>query len=148
MIRQVRRGDVGELPELDEEPLEPPDVPELLSAPTARTRKQTRRAADTTELSVEERVSLTHTSDAQSLMRAYNEEFEEEILGQITDQWRRLTRSRGDMDGMMDDLRRETSGALADTMGVVRRHSDELIETHAARGGLKSTQAGFQQLER
>ena len=147
MISQIKRGDPGELPAIDEEPLLPPDVPKLLREPTGRTRKQTRRAAETTGQLVEDRVALSATTSAGELIAAFNEDFEEEMLRQIHAQWRALTRARGEMDGMMDGLRRETSEHLGKTLKVVRKSGDALIDTHASRGGLKAAQAGFHQLE-
>lgn len=147
MIRQIKRGDPGELPEIEQEPLEPPDVQELLHEPTGRIRKQTRKAADTTGHMVEERAEVSPVVGADELTRAFDEGFEEELLKQIFAQWRQLTRARGDMDGMMDALRRETSEHLGQTLGLVHKTGNDLIDTHASRGGLKASQAGFHQLE-
>ncbi len=80
-------------------------------------------------------------------MEAFGEGFEEELLSQIYQKWRGLTRARGEMDGMMDALRRETQSHLGQTLARVTEVGDELIDQHAADGGLKAAQAGFNQLE-
>lgn|GEM_PF-1808658 len=147
MIRQIKRGDPGELPEIDEEPLEPPDAQQLLREPTGRTRKQTRKAAETTGVMVEDRIALSPKTHSDELERSFDEAFEEELLKQIHNQWRALTRARGEMDGMMDGLRRQTSEHLGQTLKIVRKTGDSLIDSHASHGGLKAAQAGFNQIE-
>ena len=147
MIAQIKRGDSGELPEIDEEPLEPPDINQLLREPTAKTRKQTRKASESTGALVEEAIDLTFRTGADELERAFDESFEQRLLEQIFTQWRTLTRSRGEMDTMMNTLRRATSDELGEALKVVRKSGDHLIDTHASIGGLKAAQAGFNQLE-
>jgi len=148
LIRQIKRGEPRELPEVDTEPLEPPELQALVRQPTGRTRKQTRHAADGIGESVEERVKVIPEITAARLAKRFGEDFEEDLLRQVYAKWRELTRARGEMDGMMDGLRRETSEHLGQTLTTVRRTGDVLIDQHASDGGLKAAQAGFNTLER
>jgi hypothetical protein len=146
-IRQLKVGEaiVSDVP--DAAPLGPPEAQALLKPSTGRTRQQTRRAAEGTGALVEERLVPKMTTERDALLEAFDEGFERELMRQIHQQWRTLTRSRGDMDAMMDALRRETSAHLLKTLDLVRKTGDRLVEENASPGGLKSAQAGFQQLE-
>jgi hypothetical protein len=146
-IRQLKIGEAiaSEVP--DAAPLGPPDAQALLKPSTGRTRQQTRRAAEGTGALVEERLVPKPTTERAAMLEAFDEGFERELMRQIHQQWRALTRSRGDMDAMMDALRRETSASLVKTLDLVRKAGDRLVEENASPGGLKSAQAGFQQLE-
>ncbi len=147
MITQIKRGEPDDLPEIESEPLAPPDTGVLLKQPTSRTRKQTRRAAEGIGDQVEQRLALSEKTSAEQLQQSFDEAFERELLQQITQQWRTLTRERGEMDSMMNTLRRTTSDALGKTLTLVHDTGDHLVDTHASRGGLKAAQAGFNQIE-
>jgi hypothetical protein len=146
-IRQLKVGEQVAPEEPDAAPLGPPEVQALLKPSTGRTRQTTRRAADSTGALVEERIVPKTTTARDALLAAFDEGFERELMRQIHQQWRALTRSRGDMDAMMDALRRETSSSLVKTLDLVRKTGDRLVEQNASPGGLKAAQAGFQQLE-
>lgn len=147
MIAQIKRGEPKELPEIESEPLAPPEIKELLKLPTSRTRKQTHRAAEGIGDLVEQRLALSERTSDTDLLAAYDADFEQDLFRQIYQQWRKLTRDRGEMDSMMNALRRETSEALGKTLKLVHDTGDELVDTHASQGGLKAAQAGFNQIE-
>ena len=147
MIAQIKRGEPRALPQIEEDAIEPPDLDGLLRDSTSRTRKRTHQASEATGAIVEEQLNLGIKTTPRQLSGAFDEDFERELLGQVHTQWRALTRDRGEMDEMMNALRRETSDHLNQTLGLVQRLGDELIDAHAAHGGLKASQAGFQQLE-
>lgn len=147
MISQIKKGEPRDLPEIESEPLAPPDTRELLKLPTTKTRKQTHRAAESIGDLVDQRVQLSDQTSAQQLLGSFNDDFERDLLKQIYQQWRTLTRDRGEMDSMMNTLRRTTSEALGKTLKLVHDTGDDLVDTHASQGGLKAAQAGFNQIE-
>lgn len=146
-IGQIKRGEARTVPELEETPIHPPEVNALLKPSTGRTRQRTKKAAETTGVFVEDRLEPTPMVHADEIVQTFDENFEHELLKQIYHQWRTLTRARGEMDGMMDDLRRETSTQLNKALDVVHKTGNQLIDEFASVGGLKVAQAGFNQLE-
>lgn len=147
-VAQIRRGENLELPEDEQdEDLLPPELAALIKPSTARTRQRTRKAAEVTGQLVEDRLQPAPHVSAQALQGAFDEEFERELLKHIYSQWRTLTRARGEMDEMMNALRRQTSDQLGKTLGLVRKKGDALIDEHASHGGLKAAQAGFNRIE-
>lgn len=147
-IAQIKRGEHIALPaDEPDKDLEPPEIAALIKPSTARTRQRTRKAADVTGQLVEDRVKPAPHVTAEALAESFNEDFERELLKHIYTQWRTLTRARGEMDDMMNELRRQTSTQLEKTIGLVRKKGDALIDEHASYGGLKAAQAGFDQLE-
>jgi hypothetical protein len=145
-IRRIRDGEHGPLPEVDGEPIEPPQVDDLVAEPAEQLGEETGRAARRLSGAVDTRVSVSPATTVDEVESRFDEAFEAHLLEKIQRQWANFTRRRGEMDEMVDTLRRDTSEQLAQTLDEVRETGDRLIEEHASQGGLKRANAGFGEL--
>jgi hypothetical protein len=149
-ITRIRDGEHGPLPDVLEltkhEPIEPPRIDELVSEPAQRLGEETGRAADAMEGQVLGRLEAAPETTVDQVESLFDVSFEDSLLEGIQSQWQNFTRRRGEMDDMVDALRRDTSDRLTDTLHVVKKTGDTLIEKHASKGGLKRAYAGFGEL--
>jgi hypothetical protein len=149
-ITRIRDGEQGPLPDVSQltkqKPIEPPRIDELVSEPAARLGETTGRAADRMEQKVLGQLEAAPATTVDQVEARFAESFERDLLDSITRQWQGFTRRRGEMDDMVDALRRDTSDRLGQTLQVVKDAGDTLIEKHASKGGLKRAYAGFGEL--
>ncbi len=140
-------GREGEADFDEEELIEVSPPPEdLLDPPRQRLRSKTRATADRLTSAVDDRLYVDASTTMNALRSSFDPEFEERLYREVHDAWITLTRNRGAMDSMVNDLRRSTAQHLETTVEQSRRGADRLIEDHAARGCLKSAQSGFRRL--
>ncbi len=125
----------------------PPPLPELVEKAERRLRQHTEQAAARLTKNIEERTFIGAAQTSQALQQAFDDAFEEALFGDVYGSWRGLSQKRGNMDAMIDDLRRGISGHLMKILGDVRAYSDGLIEEHAVSGGLAGVEASFNQLQ-
>jgi len=69
-----------------------------------------------------------------------------ELEVDIQKEWRSIVQAQGQMDVMVDALRRESSRQLTGELSELRRLSDSMVQQTAARHGLGAMQAGFERL--
>ncbi|MBA2664623.1 MAG: hypothetical protein H0U74_20215 [Bradymonadaceae bacterium] len=146
-IARLRQTNRTKAAEVSAEPFAPPPINELVENADRRLRQQTKGAADRLAARIEDRIVISAERTSRALQDAFNSGFEDELFREVHDSWMALTRRRGNMDDMIDELRRNTSGHLGKTLVRVRTCSDGLIEEHASQGGLKSAQMGFNLLQ-
>jgi hypothetical protein len=145
-MKRIRDGEHGPLPDVSDEPIEPPRIDELVAEPAERLGEETGRAAEQMERQVLGRLQASPQTTVDEVESLFDEAFEERLLERIHGQWQNFTRRRGEMDDMVDALRRDTSQNLSETLGVVKKAGDKLIEDYASKGGLKRAYAGFGEL--
>jgi hypothetical protein len=145
-LERLRTGEQGALPRVDAEPIEPPQIAELVREPQSSLAGETGRAAEAMAGRVRGRVEVGAATGVEQVERLFDRDFEEELRARIHEEWRSFTRRRGQMDDMVDALRRDTSAHLGRTLGVVKKAGDRLIAEHAGKGGLKRAWAGFAEL--
>ncbi|MFP4601221.1 MAG: hypothetical protein ACLFVJ_23435, partial [Persicimonas sp.] len=145
-IRRLEVGDHGALPEIKDAPIAAPEVDDLVAEPSERLAADCEQAAQRTSSKVRNRLQVSAATGVDQVEADFDEGFEEQLLEDIHRQWLNFTRRRGEMDDMVDALRRDTSAELTDTLEVVQQAGDELIEEHASKGGLKRALAGFGEL--
>lgn len=131
-----------------EQPMESivPPPEELLEPPRKRLSQITSGTARRLSAEVEDRLVVDAWTTAGEVHRRFDDEFEQHLFDRVHDSWMELTRNRGAMDDMVDQLRRETTAHLIETLSNSRSHADRLIEEQAGRGGLKTARAGFRRL--
>lgn len=145
-LARIKMGELGALPDVSDAPIAPPQLAELLDEPQRSLARDTGRAADTMAAKILGRVAVNADTRGERVEASFDEAFEQALQADIYREWRDFTRRRGHMDVMVDTLRRETSAALGETLGVVKEVGDRLIDKHASKGGLKRAYAGFEQL--
>ena len=132
----------SDLPALDR------DDADLMADPQRRLKQVTASTADRLTSKVDDRVVLDDATTTRELLDSFDEAFEDRLYEQVHEAWQKLQRRSGAMDDMIDDLRREASRELDDTIEAARKGADRLIETHAAEGGLQTARAGLRELRR
>lgn len=145
-LERLEKGDQDALPDVSGEPIEPPPIDELVREPGERLGAETGRAADAMKRRVLGQVVASAQTSVDQVEASFDDAFEAQLLENIHRQWQNFTRRRGEMDDMVDALRRDTSSSLAETLEVVARAGDRLIEEHASKGGLRRAYAGFGEL--
>lgn len=145
-LNRLRKGDHGPLPDVSDTPIEPPGVGEMIRAPQEVLARDTSAMAEAMRAKVTGRIDISAKTRQDTVERLFDERFQRELHADIHQEWRGFTRRRGQMDDMVDALRRDTSRALAKTLSVVKLEGDELIDDYASKGGLKRAWAGFDQL--
>ncbi|AWV89752.1 hypothetical protein [Bradymonas sediminis] len=145
-LARIKRGEQGGLPKVSDAPISPPKVEDLLAEPVRSLAKETGSSAKAMAARILGRVAVNADTRASLVESRFDDAFEEELRAHIYDEWRAFTRRRGQMDEMVDALRRETSGELGQTLSVVQKVGDRLIDEHASKGGLKRAYAGFEEL--
>lgn len=145
-LARLREGERSLQADVDAEPFAPPAVNDLLQGPDRSLGKHTSGVADRLAGRIEDRTTIAKERTSRELLNLFDDAFEEDLYRQVTESWVALTRDRGNMDDMIDDLRRGTSRHLGETLRNVRRYGDGLIEEQASQGGLKSTLRAFNTL--
>lgn len=145
-LLRLKKGEQGPLPDVSDEPISPPEIAELVAEPQQSLARDTGRAAASMANKILGRVTLNADTRGDLVEDRFDEAFEDTLRADIYREWRDFTRRRGQMDGMVDSLRRETSAELAQTLGVVQKAGDRLIDDFASKGGLKRAYAGFEEL--
>lgn len=123
-----------------------PPSEELLEPSEKRLHQETSQAARRLARSVDDRLLISPQTTTAQLMQAFDENFEDDLYRQVHQTWTNLTRRRGAMDSMVDDLRADIALHLEKTIIDSRNRADRLIEEYAAKGGLQAAQAGFRRL--
>lgn len=145
-LARIKKGELGPLPDVSDEPISPPEIADLLKEPQQKLAGDTRAAADSMANKILGRITVNADTRADLVETRFDEAFEDSLRADIHREWRDFTRRRGQMDGMVDTLRRDTSAELGQTLGVVKEVGDRLIDEHASKGGLKRAYAGFEEL--
>ncbi|MGM0558175.1 MAG: hypothetical protein ACQEVA_17455 [Myxococcota bacterium] len=145
-LDRLRSGDRVDTPEVDDETVETPDRTKLLTEPVQRLQQDIKKVADDIETHVETASSVDRDSTADGLAASFDRAFEDKLKRKIAHRWHALTENRGEMDEMMDALRREIAGELDETYEAIEKEGDRLIEEHASEGGLMAARAGFNHL--
>jgi len=145
-LARIKMGELGPLPDVSDAPIAPPEVADLVEQPERSLARDTGRAADAMATKILGRVTVNADTRGQLVEARFDEAFEQALRADIYREWRDFTRRRGQMDAMVDTLRRDTSAALGKTLGVVKEVGDRLIDKHASKGGLKRAYAGFEEL--
>lgn len=122
----------------------PPD--ELLEPSQRRLKKKTASTADRLARAVDDRCVVDGATRGIDIQAHFDKTFEDQLHEDVHKAWHALTRNRGAMDSMVNELRRASARHLQKTIDESRSGSNQLIENHAAQGGLKSAQAGFSRL--
>ncbi|MFU8805595.1 MAG: hypothetical protein ACNA8W_17410, partial [Bradymonadaceae bacterium] len=142
-MARLREGEREMQAEVSAEPFAPPEVKELLDGPDRSLGKHTSAVADRLAARIEDRTVITKEKTSRELLALFDDVFEEDLFRQVHESWVALTRDRGNMDDMIDELRRSTSRHLGGTLRHVRSYGDDLVDEQAAQGGLKSTLRAF-----
>ncbi|MFH1465183.1 MAG: hypothetical protein ABIO70_12425 [Pseudomonadota bacterium] len=140
----LHRAEVDKPPRIDVD-LAPPEPDALCADADGALAKVTDGFSQQLEGQVLARRIGWRTPPAEGLER-FDEAFQAALGGQVHDRWAQLARRRGEMDGLVDQLRRGTTTSVRKAVARVRRASDDLIDQHAAEGGIKRAQAGFAQM--
>ena len=142
-LRETGRSEeLGDATDDDDEAITPPPD-ELMKPSKAELRDLTADAARRLGGEVEDRIIVDTSTVSGDIVDAMDADFEDYLFDRIHDAWRDLSRNRGAMDDMVDQLRRDSAQYLVDTLEAQRHRADHLIEKRAARGGLKSARAEF-----
>lgn len=125
----------------------PPPLPELVAKAERRLRQHTQRASEQITKSIEERTMVHAAQTSRVLQQAFDAAFEDALFDEVHRSWKALSQKRGNMDDMIDDLRRGISAHLMKILVDVRAYSDALIDEHAVSGGLAGAEARFNELQ-
>ncbi|HMB52425.1 MAG TPA: hypothetical protein VKU40_03855, partial [Thermoanaerobaculia bacterium] len=142
-LRRLKSERSETLPEPPDHLLEPPQLGDQVAAARSRLSSVIEPAADRVEEIVQVRSEITPAQPRREVLADFDVAFEDHLLEQIQGEWAALSRERGGMDRLIDELRIRTSTLLGERVSAVRRHGDRLIENHAAEGGLQAAIAGF-----
>ncbi len=157
LLRKIK-GDQGEqgLPppeiagkdrsEVTARDLAPPERQGLVGDARSKLRRQTEAAADEIAQTVENRVAVDRRTTARELRQRFDEGFGTQLRGRIGEVWERLTQRRGDMDEMVDELRRRASAPLDKVLEKVRDEGDRLVGELAKKVGITAAVAAFNEL--
>lgn len=124
----------------------PPPIQGLVEEATAELIHLTGEAAGRMGGDVGGRVAVARETAARTLLTAYDEGFEADLLRRIQGAWSELTQRRGRVDDEVAALRRKTSALIPAAVTRVQEHSDRLVEDQAGQGGLPAARAGFERL--
>lgn len=144
-LRTAGRGDDAGDREFDVESLAPP--PEDLLEPSKRKlRELTADTARRISGRVEDRIVVDEATTSVEILEAMDEQFEELLFDRIHDAWLELSRNRGAMDDMVDQLRSSAADYLLETLEDQRRQADRLVDAKASEGGLATVRSEFRRL--
>lgn len=148
-LRELEQGgENNQAPSFAREALDPPAPDEIEQDGRERLRDHTRREAESCATSVEGRLAPDFWTTTERLRETFDSAYGEQLVERIHDRWRALTREKGEMDEVVDDLRRRSANRLGQLLANVGRVGDELIEEYASRGDLGAAKAGFNDLDR
>ncbi len=144
-LRQTGRDENQDLNDDELTSITPPPE-DLLEPPQKRLKKKTATTARSLSAAVDDRLNVDAWTTTVAIKDAFDEDFEDHLYDNVHNAWQALTRNRGAMDSMVNELRRASARHLQETVLESRRGADRLIEEHATRGGIKSARAGFRRL--
>ncbi|MFB6264515.1 MAG: hypothetical protein ABEL76_12965, partial [Bradymonadaceae bacterium] len=147
-LAELDAGDPGESPSLDREAIEAPDAAELEGEGRDRIRQRTRQEAEDCEDRVQQRLDIGFDTTTAEIEGAFDESYEATLVRRIHDRWRSITRDRGLMDEVVDDLRTRSTKELGELLEEIREVGDRLVEEYASEGDLGAAKAGFNELTR
>ncbi len=126
----------------------PPSVEDLMQEGREDLERETTQAGGELAAEVGGRVSVGRETSCRTLLAAFDAVYERSLKAKIGARWVDLIRRRGRVDELADKLRHEIADRLTGTLGEVQKHSDEVIQERAGRGGLPAALRGFELLRR
>ena len=130
LLEKVLEGRRRPETESEVEGFAPPSQQVKKALPQARRKlaDQTRQAADEVAGRVKTRATVDLCSKSGELCHLFDDRFGSQLEREIQLTWERLARGHGEMDQMIDRVRRETSQVLASTLEEARKSSDGVVE--------------------
>lgn len=146
LLSTLREGRGEEAVRVDSKTLAPPPVVELLRGAGSRLSRQTSQAATALAERVGGRIRVAPEVTSREISARFDHGFGQELVREVQRNWLHLVERRGEMDALVDGLRRTVSRLLSDTLRGVREQGDRWIEDLAGRLGLTTVSSAFTEL--
>lgn len=126
--------------------LRPPSQEDLVEGAEERLARLTEGPARSLAEWVEGRAEVTPETTFRELLERFDERFGQQVFGAVQRVWISIVEHRGEMDEMVDGLRRGVSRRLGKTLQRVRDHSDRCLEDLAGSRGLPAIHTHFSEV--